>query len=130
MLRDWFTNTSYAWPIIIIMGVVATFSFYFVFSAYSIASPSAVSLFEYSLIIMSMIPGYILFNEMSPLLDLIIRSLHLTALLYVEINKTVGSCSNNYSCCIIDSAMISAFLTYLLTPWSSLQYNAVNQVQI
>ena len=67
---------------------------------------------------------------MSPLLDLIIRSLHLTALLYVEINKTVGSCSNNYSCCIIDSAMISAFLTYLLTPWSSLQYNAVNQVQI
>ena len=30
---------------------------------YIVASPSVVSLFEYSLIIMSMIPGYFLFNE-------------------------------------------------------------------
>ena len=51
MLREWFTNPIHAWPIIVAMGVTATFSFYFVFSAYHIASPSAVSLFEYSLII-------------------------------------------------------------------------------
>ena len=31
------------------------------------ASPSVVSLFEYSLIIMSMIPGYFLFNEIPSL---------------------------------------------------------------
>ena len=45
MLREWFTNPTYAWPIIIVMGVTATFSFYFVFSAYSIASPSACLLY-------------------------------------------------------------------------------------
>ena len=63
MLREWFTNPTYAWPLIIVMGVVATFSFYFVFSAYSIASPSVISLFEYSLIIWSIIIGYLLFND-------------------------------------------------------------------
>ena len=63
IFREWFSNPSYAWPFIIFMGFVAALSFYCVFSAYSIASPSAVSLFEYSLIIMSMIPGYFLFNE-------------------------------------------------------------------
>ena len=45
------------------MGFVATVSFYCVFSAYSIASPSAVSLFEYSLIIWSIITGYLLFQD-------------------------------------------------------------------
>ena len=63
MLREWFTNPTYAWPLIIAMGVAATFSFYFVFSAYHIASPSAVSLFEYSLIIWSIITGYLLFDD-------------------------------------------------------------------
>ena len=63
MLRDWFTNPTYAWPIIIVMGVVATFSFYFVFSAYSIASPSVVSLFEYSLLVWAILTGYLLFND-------------------------------------------------------------------
>ena len=63
MLREWFTNPTYAWPLIIVMGVVATFSFYFVFSAYSIASPSVISLFEYSLIIWSIIIGYLLFDD-------------------------------------------------------------------
>ena len=63
ILREWFTNTSYAWPFIIGMGFVATVSFYCVFSAYSIASPSAVSLFEYSLIIWSIITGYLLFQD-------------------------------------------------------------------
>ena len=47
ILREWFTNPTYSWPFIIIMGLVASLSFYFVFSAYSIASPSVVSLFEY-----------------------------------------------------------------------------------
>ena len=45
------------------MGVVAAVSFYCVFSAYSIASPSAVSLFEYSLIIWAIIIGYVLFKD-------------------------------------------------------------------
>ena len=44
-------------------GVAASIAFLCIFSAYIVASPSVVSLFEYSLIIMSMIPGYFLFDE-------------------------------------------------------------------
>ena len=45
------------------MGFVASFSFYCVFSAYSIASPPVVSLYEYSLIIWAILIGYFLFND-------------------------------------------------------------------
>ena len=44
------------------MGIVASISFFCVFTAYSIASPSVVSLFEYSYIVCAMIAGYILFK--------------------------------------------------------------------
>ncbi len=67
MLREWFTNPTYAWPLIVAMGVTATFSFYFVFNAYSIASPSVISIYEYSLIIWSIITGFILFDNIPTL---------------------------------------------------------------
>ncbi|MBD1139016.1 DMT family transporter [Pelagibacterales bacterium SAG-MED46] len=63
IFREWFTNPSYAWPFIIVMGFIGVFAFFFVFNAYSIASPSVVSLYEYSLIIWSILTGYILFND-------------------------------------------------------------------
>ena len=63
IFREWFTNSSYAWPFIIAMGFIGAFAFFFVFSAYSIASPSVVSLYEYSLIIWAILTGYILFNN-------------------------------------------------------------------
>ena len=87
MLREWFTNPTYAWPIIIVMGVVATFSFYFVFSAYSIASPSAVSLFEYSLIIWSIITGYLLFNDIPSIRTFIGVVLIISAGIYIYIRE-------------------------------------------
>ena len=62
IVREWFTNPSASWPYVFVMGVVASISFFCVFSAYSIASPSIVSLFEYSYIIFAMIAGYILFE--------------------------------------------------------------------
>jgi len=45
------------------MGCIGAFAFYFVFNAYSIASPSVVSLYEYSLIIWSILTGFLLFNN-------------------------------------------------------------------
>ena len=60
IFREWFTNPSYAWPFIISMGLISVLAFYFILNAYSIASPSVVSLFEYSLIIWAMLIGYIL----------------------------------------------------------------------
>tara|TARA_Y100000591_G_C21696820_1_gene626157 strand:- start:29 stop:985 length:957 start_codon:yes stop_codon:yes gene_type:complete len=63
IFREWFINFNYTWKFILFFGVAASIAFICIFSAYILASPSVVSLFEYSLIIMSMIPGYILFNE-------------------------------------------------------------------
>ena len=51
IFREWFINPTYAWPIIILMGFIGALAFFCVFNAYSIASPSVVSLYEYSLII-------------------------------------------------------------------------------
>ena len=64
IFREWFSNFEYTWKFILFFGFVASIAFVCIFSAYIVASPSVVSLFEYSLIIMSMIPGYFLFNEM------------------------------------------------------------------
>jgi len=60
--REWFSNPLVAWPYVLVMGIVASISFFCVFTAYSIASPSIVSLFEYSYIIWAMLAGYILFE--------------------------------------------------------------------
>tara|TARA_B100001559_G_C16324458_1_gene540364 strand:- start:86 stop:763 length:678 start_codon:yes stop_codon:yes gene_type:complete len=63
IFREWFSDFEYTWKFILFFGVAASIAFICIFSAYILASPSVVSLFEYSLIIMSMIPGYFLFNE-------------------------------------------------------------------
>ena len=63
IFREWFTNPQKAWPIIVIMGFGASVSFALVFTAYNLASPSTISLFEYSLIIYSIITGYLIFDE-------------------------------------------------------------------
>jgi len=87
IFREWFTNPVYAWPIIIAMGITATFSFYFVFSAYSIASPSTVSVFEYSLIIWSIITGYLLFNDIPTIRTFIGVILIISAGIYIYIRE-------------------------------------------
>ncbi len=89
IFREWFTNPMYAWPIIISMGITATFSFYFVFSAYSIASPSAVSVFEYSLIIWSIITGYLLFNDIPSIRTFIGVLLIISAGIYIYIREKI-----------------------------------------
>ena len=63
IFREWFVNPSYAWPFIVAMGFTGAFAFYFVLNSYSIASPSVVSLYEYSLIVWSILTGYFLFDN-------------------------------------------------------------------
>ncbi len=69
------------------MGLVASLSFYFVFSAYSIASPSVVSLFEYSLIIWAIIIGYLLFNDIPTARTFIGVALIIGAGVYIYIRE-------------------------------------------
>ena len=89
ILREWFTNPTYAWPYIVAMGFVAAVSFYCVFSAYSVASPSVVSLFEYSLIIWAIIIGYVLFNDVPKIRTFIGVALIIGAGVYIYIREKV-----------------------------------------
>ena len=87
--REWFTNPTYAWPYIVAMGFVAAVSFYCVFSAYSVASPSVVSLFEYSLIIWAIIIGYVLFNDVPTIRTFVGVALIIGAGVYIYLREKV-----------------------------------------
>ena len=87
IFREWFSDALYAWKFIFIMGVAASISFVCVFSAYSYASPSAVSLFEYSLIIWAIIIGYLLFNESPSIQTFLGISLIIGAGIYIFIRE-------------------------------------------
>ena len=87
IFREWFSNPTYAWPYIIAMGFVAAVSFYCVFSAYSVASPSVVSLFEYSLIIWAIIIGYILFNDVPTIRTFVGVALIIGAGVYIYLRE-------------------------------------------
>ena len=89
IFREWFTNPLFSWPFIIAMGTVAAFSFYFVFNAYAIASPSTVSLYEYSLIIWSILIGYFLFDNIPTLRTFIGVGLIMSAGIYIYIREKV-----------------------------------------
>tara|TARA_B100000780_G_C21008277_1_gene403647 strand:- start:3 stop:947 length:945 start_codon:yes stop_codon:yes gene_type:complete len=87
IFREWFTNVSFAWPFIITMGCIGAFAFNFVFNAYSIASPSVVSLYEYSLIIWSILIGYILFNDIPTTRTFIGVSIIIGAGIYIYLRE-------------------------------------------
>ena len=89
IFREWFTNPSYAWPFIIAMGCIGAFAFYFVFNAYSIASPSVVSLYEYSLIIWSIITGYLIFDNIPTVRTFIGVSIIIGAGVYIYFRERV-----------------------------------------
>ncbi len=63
IFREWFSNFDYTWQYIVLMGILASIAFTCVFKAYSNFSTSITSIFEYSLIIWSIIIGYFLFDD-------------------------------------------------------------------
>ena len=87
IFREWFTNPAEAWPYVLTMGIVASISFFCVFSAYSIASPSVVSLFEHSLIIWAMLIGYFLFQDVPTYRTFIGVVLIISAGIYIYIRE-------------------------------------------
>ena len=89
IFREWFSNPSFAWHFIVGMGFVAVISFYCVFSAYSVASPSVVSLFEYSLIIWAIIIGYILFDNIPSVRTFLGVTLIIGAGIYIYLREKV-----------------------------------------
>jgi drug/metabolite transporter (DMT)-like permease len=89
IFREWFSNFDYTWKFILFFGLAASIAFLCIFSAYIIASPSVVSLFEYSLIIMSMIPGYFLFSEIPSLRTLLGVFFIISAGVYIYFRERV-----------------------------------------
>tara|TARA_S200000501_G_scaffold340704_1_gene349488 strand:- start:21 stop:971 length:951 start_codon:yes stop_codon:yes gene_type:complete len=89
IFREWFTNPSYAWPFIISMGLISVLAFYFILNAYSIASPSVVSLFEYSLIIWAMLIGYILFDNIPSIRTLLGATIIIGAGIYIYLREKI-----------------------------------------
>ena len=89
IFREWFTNPFFTWPFIIIMGFIGAFAFYFILNAYSIASPSVVSLYEYSLIIWSILTGFILFNNIPTTRTFIGVSIIIGAGIYIYFREKI-----------------------------------------
>jgi len=89
IFREWFTNPSYAWPYIISMGLISVLAFYFILNAYSIASPSVVSLFEYSLIIWAILIGYILFDNIPSIRTLFGAAIIISAGIYIYLREKI-----------------------------------------
>jgi len=67
IFREWFVDLKSSILFMITTGLTATIAFLFLFTAYSIASPSIVSPFEYSILIWSPLIGWIYFNEVPSL---------------------------------------------------------------
>ena len=64
IFREWFVNLEVSMLLMIATGFTASAAFLFLFTAYSVASPSVVSPFEYSILLWSSLSGWIFFDEM------------------------------------------------------------------
>ena len=90
IFREWFTNPFYAWPYIISMGLISVLAFYFILNAYSIASPSVVSLFEYSLIIWAILIGYMLFDNIPTIRTIFGATVIIIAGIYMYLREKIN----------------------------------------
>ena len=67
IFKEWFTDLESSMFLMITTGVTATLAFLLLFTAYSIASPSVVSPFEYSILLWSSLIGWVFFEEIPSL---------------------------------------------------------------
>ncbi len=67
IFREWFSNLEASMLYMIILGFTASAAFLLLFTAYRIASPAAVSPFEYSILLWSSLSGWIFFGEIPSL---------------------------------------------------------------
>jgi len=67
ILREWFVDLESSILFMVATGVTASVAFILLFTAYSIASPSVVSPFEYSILLWSILIGWLYFDEIPTL---------------------------------------------------------------
>ena len=71
IFREWFVNLESSILFMVTTGVTATVAFILLFTAYSIASPAVVSPFEYSILLWSILIGWLYFDEIPTLSTII-----------------------------------------------------------
>ena len=67
IFREWFVDFNSSILLMSVTGVTATVAFLLLFTAYSIASPSVISPFEYSILFWSPLLGWLYFDEIPTL---------------------------------------------------------------
>ena len=87
IFREWFSNFDYTWHYIVLMGILASIAFTCVFKAYSTYSTSITSIFEYSLIIWSIIIGYFLFDDIPTIRTIIGVIIVMSAGVYIFLRE-------------------------------------------
>ena len=87
IFREWFSNFGYTWQYIVLMGILASIAFTCVFKAYSNFSTSITSIFEYSLIIWSIIIGYFLFDDIPTIRTIIGVIIVMSAGVYIFLRE-------------------------------------------
>jgi len=87
IFREWFSNFDYTLKYIILMGILASIAFTCVFRAYSNYSTSITSIFEYSLIIWSIIIGYFLFDDIPTIRTIIGVIIVISAGVYIFLRE-------------------------------------------
>jgi len=87
IFREWFSNFDYTWQYIVLMGILASIAFTCVFKAYSNYSTSITSIFEYSLIIWSIIIGYFLFDDIPTIRTIVGVMIVMSAGVYIFLRE-------------------------------------------
>jgi len=71
IFREWFVDLETSILLMVLTGITATLAFLLLFSAYSVASPSVVSPFEYSILLWASLIGWFYFDEIPSLTTVI-----------------------------------------------------------
>ena len=89
IFREWFVDFNSNILLMAATGVTATLAFLFLFTAYSIASPSVVSPFEYSILLWSPLVGWLYFDEIPSLNTVIGILIIVSSGVYIFIREKV-----------------------------------------
>ena len=88
IFREWFVDLKSSILFMIATGVTATVAFLLLFTAYRIASPAVVSPFEYSILLWSLLIGWIYFDEIPNLNTVIGILIIVSSGIYIFMRET------------------------------------------
>jgi len=89
IFKEWFLDLEVSLLLMVVTGVTASVAFLLLFTAYSVASPSAVSPFEYSILLWSSLSGWLFFDEIPSLQTIVGIFIIVTSGIYIFIREKV-----------------------------------------